>query len=253
MAARDAAHLNLSQSMIELNTAAFSGGGVALQGMSDVHVDPLGVVIRSNAAKFGGGMYAESKEFVVDQIFSVVFNNSADFNADVYAVPSTLTVVGGSSVVDFVSRPAAHEGVLPVKVVVTGIHEISCEGVEVKAEFEGRYHLATSISGKGGLTEYWLRVQQPPGLYNITFSAQGPLGAVPPAILSLHVRHCIRGEVSPSPDTCMVCLPGSYSSDPSLQTCQPCPEQGASCPGGAAIVPQPGWWHSSRDSTQMHM
>uniref|UniRef100_A0A383VT78 TRP C-terminal domain-containing protein n=1 Tax=Tetradesmus obliquus TaxID=3088 RepID=A0A383VT78_TETOB len=60
------------------------------------------------------------------------------------------------------------------------------------------------------------------------------------------------GEVAPSPDTCLVCLPGSYSLDPGQQGCQACPSAGADCPGGAAIVPLPGWWHSAVESVQMH-
>ncbi|WIA34132.1 hypothetical protein OEZ86_012497 [Tetradesmus obliquus] len=45
---------------------------------------------------------------------------------------------------------------------------------------------------------------------------------------------------------------GSYSLDPGQQGCQACPSAGADCPGGAAIVPLPGWWHSAVESVQMH-
>uniref|UniRef100_A0A383VD24 Uncharacterized protein n=1 Tax=Tetradesmus obliquus TaxID=3088 RepID=A0A383VD24_TETOB len=92
---------------------------------------------------------------------------------------------------------------------------------------------------------------QPPGKYNITFKLVD-YSSVKPAILSLRVSPCIRGEFAPSQDTCQVCLPGSYSLHPSQQACQPCPPAGADCPGGAAILPMPGWWHSAGDSAQMH-
>jgi hypothetical protein len=248
MAARNAAHLSLSTTAIELNTAAVSGGGVSLEDTSHIRTDPLSVIVCNNVAKAGGGMMATSREFVADEILAVVVNNTAHLDGDVRVWATNITVLGGADVVDFVSRPGAHEGLLQVKVVVSGQYGFPCEGDEVKAELDGRYHIATNISGKGGLTHFLLRVQQPPGFFNITFTTLD----VPPAILSLHIRPCIKGEVTPSPDTCMVCPPGSYSLDPSQQTCQPCPEPGASCPGGDAIVPQPGWWHSARDSAQMH-
>ncbi len=34
-------------------------------------------------------------------------------------------------------------------------------------------------------------------------------------------------------------------------SCHSCPAA-AQCPGGAILVPQPGWWHSAANSTQMH-
>ncbi|KAG2501455.1 hypothetical protein HYH03_001235 [Edaphochlamys debaryana] len=38
----------------------------------------------------------------------------------------------------------------------------------------------------------------------------------------------------------------------SASICNNCPE-GAYCPGGAAVVPLPGYWHSAANSTQMHL
>jgi hypothetical protein len=140
------------------------------------------VVIRNNAANAGGGMYAESKEFVVDHILAIVVNNAADYDAAVSVWPTTLTVLSGESVIDFASRPGAQEGMLPVNLIVSWYHGLPCEGEEVTAEFEGRYLMATNTSGEGGFTEFWLRMQRPPGFYNITFSVRD----LPPAIVSLH-------------------------------------------------------------------
>uniref|UniRef100_A0A383V8L5 Right handed beta helix domain-containing protein n=1 Tax=Tetradesmus obliquus TaxID=3088 RepID=A0A383V8L5_TETOB len=108
-----------------------------------------------------------------------------------------------------------------------------------------------SAEASGGSLAVFGSAKQPPGQYNITFKALD-FTEVPPAVLSLRVRSCVAGEVAPSPDTCQVCLPGSYSLHPSQQACQPCPPAGADCPGGAAILPLPGWWHSAADSAQMH-
>ncbi|KAF6259507.1 hypothetical protein COO60DRAFT_1460131 [Scenedesmus sp. NREL 46B-D3] len=245
-------YLNLSSTSVEFNSAAVIGGGLGLLKAAVMHVDPMSVAVRNKiAGAYGGGMSAGSKEFNIDHVMAVVANNTAEYDDDVSVAATTLTVLGNASVADFVNRPGAQEGVLPVKVVVTGLHGLPCEAVRVNAEFAGMYLMGTNVSGVGGLTDLLLRVQQPPGHYNITFLVPD-LVEVPPATLSLRVRHCVRGEVAPSPDTCLVCLPGTYSLDPSQQSCQPCPAPGASCPGGAAIVPEPGWRHSAADSAQMH-
>jgi hypothetical protein len=221
-------------------------------GTSVVQVDPLNVVIHNNhAQETGGGVAVGSKHFELSDMLRVVTDNTSPFNGNIAVATTNITVVGNASMVDFVSRPGAQEGLLPVKVVVSGFYGLPCENVAVDALFGGQYLIGTSTSGEGGLAELLLRVQQPPGLYNITFSVQDDPG-VPPAILSLRIRPCIRGEVAPSPDTCMVCPPSSYSLDPSQQACQQCPTLGASCPGGAAVVSEPGWWHSAADSAQMH-
>jgi hypothetical protein len=96
----------------------------------------------------------------------------------------------------------------------------------------------------------FLRIHKPPGLYHVTFSLQ-EFRDVPAVNMSVQVRGCVPGEVSPIPDTCEPCLPGSFSLNPSQPLCQVCPE-GASCPGGAVILPLPGWWHSAADSAQLH-
>jgi hypothetical protein len=134
---------------------------------------------------------------------------------------------------------------------VSGHYGLPCEGLVVAAALDGLYTLGTSTSDADGMINMILRIQQPPGDYNITFTLVDYL-QVSPAVLALHIRNCTMGEVAPAPDTCQLCPPGSYSLHPSQGTCQPCPAAGASCPGGAAIVPLPGWWHSAADSAQMH-
>eukprot|EP00878_Enallax_costatus_P033896 GHUV01037478.1.p1 GENE.GHUV01037478.1~~GHUV01037478.1.p1 ORF type:complete len:106 (+),score=15.30 GHUV01037478.1:838-1155(+) len=93
-----------------------------------------------------------------------------------------------------------------------------------------------------------LNIRQPPGEYKIVFAL--PDGSLSDA-LSLQVRGCVRGEVQTSPETCQVCPAGSFSLDPTDTSCSPCPPN-AECPGGDVIVPDAGYWHSARGSTQIH-
>jgi hypothetical protein len=252
-----ASELSLERCTVRLNSAVHNGGGASLEHNSSLHVDANNTVITdNNAAEYGGGLIALSSGFDANDMIAVAHNNTARFGAEVAVVVTSLAFLGNltshSTIDEFVSRPGAGEGVLPVTLFVSGYYGLPCEGVDATAALHGMYTLGTSSSDKNGIVNMLLRVQQPPGRYNITFKLVD-YPSVPEAYLELQIRACIRGEVAPSPDTCQVCLPGSYSLHPSCQqTCQPCPAAGAACPGGAAIVPLPGWWHSSPDSAQMH-
>jgi hypothetical protein len=247
-----AAELSLESSTVRFNYATTSGGGASIERDAVVHLDPDSTVIQNNVAtRYGGGVLATSIGFVAADIVVVVHDNTAHYDADISVRPTTITLLGNNSLADFVSRPGAGEGVLPLKMNVSGHYGLPCEGVVVAAALDGLYTLGTGTSDADGMVDMILRIQQPPGDYNITFKVTD-VPNITPAVLKLHIRSCSRGEVAPSLDTCQVCLPGSYSLHPSQQSCQPCPAAGATCPGGAAIVPLPGWWHSAADSIQMH-
>ena len=54
------------------------------------------------------------------------------------------------------------------------------------------------------------------------------------------MRACELGEVNVA-DACEVCEEDRYSLDLTDTLCTKCPD-GATCPGGARIVPDPGYW-----------
>jgi hypothetical protein len=244
--------LDLSSCSIEYNNASSHGGGIVLQDEAELKVDPYSTLITNNeAGEYGGGILALSPIFAVDDLLAVLENNTARYDSDVSVDVASIELLGNASIADFVSRPGAGEGVLPVRLNVSGHYGLPCEGLVVAAALDGMYTLGTSTSDADGMIDMILRIQQPPGNYNITFTLVDYL-SVYPAVLELRIRNCTKGEVAPTPDTCQLCPPGSYSLQPSQETCQPCPGAGATCPGGAAIVPLPGWWHSAADSQQMH-
>jgi predicted outer membrane repeat protein len=252
IAASTASYLGLRSCSIEYNNASKHGGGIALYEEAELFVDPDSTMIANNdAGGYGGGILAVSSAFAVDDLLSVLANNTARYDSDVSVDVASIELLGNVSIAEFVSRPGAGEGVLPVRLNISGHYGLPCEGIVVAAALGGMYTLGTSTSDADGMVNIILRIQQPPGDYNITFKLVDYL-AVSPAVLQLHIRNCTRGEVAPTPDTCQVCAPGSYSLHSSQETCQPCPIAGASCPGGAAILPLPGWWHSAADSAQMH-
>ena len=61
---------------------------------------------------------------------------------------------------------------------------------------------------------------------------------------------CQPGEVSKG-GWCDMCPGNLYAFDQAAKECSVCPE-GALCPGGNVILPQPGFWHSHHYSTQFH-
>jgi hypothetical protein len=246
------AELSLESSTVRFNNATVNGGGAAIEWKAVLHLDPVNTFLEYNiASEYGGGVLALSSGFVAADLIAAVHNNTARYDADISVAFTNITLLGNNFMADFVSRPGAGEGVLPVRLSVSGYYGLPCEGAVVAAALDGMYTLGTSTSDADGMIDMILRIQQPPGDYNIMFSITDD-PSITPAVLRLHIRNCSRGEVAPSADTCEVCLPGSYSLHPSQATCQPCPAAGASCPGGAALVPLPGWWHSAADSAQMH-
>ncbi|WIA08532.1 hypothetical protein OEZ85_007966 [Tetradesmus obliquus] len=112
--------------------------------------------------------------------------------------------------------------------------------------------LGSNRSDSSGIVQLSLGIRQPPGSYRIKYSlvAAGD-AAIPPVLTTLEVRRCMPGEVAPSPDACVACAAGSYSLHPANSSCDACPP-GAACPGGSAISPLPGHWHSAATSSQVH-
>jgi hypothetical protein len=246
------AQLSLVICLVEANDAEVMGGGIAVEDESVLRLyQRHNIIRRNNAAVSGGGVFAESKGFVVDDVRAATHNNTAKHDADFAVFPTNISIIGTTYVHDYVSRPAAGDGMLPVRVRVSGQHDLPCGGHLLGARLDDGYMLTVNASDSYGLVDMRLRIQKPPGLYNVTFDLF-EFSSVPVAVMSVQVRACTRGEIAPSPDTCQVCLPGSYSLHPSQETCQPCPAAGATCPGGAAILPLPGWWHSTADLAQMH-
>ena len=71
---------------------------------------------------------------------------------------------------------------------------------------------------------------------------------VPAAIVQVTVQPCGLGQVpAAGQNECMVCPSSTYSFDPGVDTCKPCPAQ-ATCSGGATLVPQQQFWHSAPES-----
>jgi hypothetical protein len=145
-----------------------------------------------------------------------------------------------------------------VRLNVSGPFGLPCDGQLVQALLNGDQVVGMNRSDSSGVVLMRLNIRQPPGLYTIMFDVLPGAGqqydktSKPPAAnLSLQVRGCIVGEVTPAPDACQACPEGSFSLNPSSSSCDSCPP-GAQCPGGFAIVPLPGMWHSAPQSHQMH-
>uniref|UniRef100_A0A383V756 Tyrosine-protein kinase ephrin type A/B receptor-like domain-containing protein n=1 Tax=Tetradesmus obliquus TaxID=3088 RepID=A0A383V756_TETOB len=186
-----------------------------------------------------------------------VASNAGTYDRDVSVPPLQLSILGSSSVSGFVSLLGSDQSVLPVRLNVSGPFGLPCDGQLVQALLNGTQLLGVNRSdSSSGVVLMRLNIRQPPGRYSIMFALlpgedQSPRATLPPANLTLQVRSCIVGEVTPAPDACQACPEGSFSLEPHSSSCRDCPA-GAQCPGGFAIVPLPGMWHSAPESPQLH-
>lgn len=142
------------------------------------------------------------------------------------------------------------DGLLPVKLRVTGFQGLPADGWGVKADMKGA-NLMNAESADGGLVDMKLKVRQPPGNYTISFGLLSD-ETIPPATMTVEVASCGLGDVTVgSGDACETCSSGTFSLNPANPQCDECPAH-ASCPGGAVMEPLLGYWHSAPRSSQMH-
>lgn len=157
--------------------------------------------VMDNLAKGGwaGGVMIESNNFDAAQLRKVVHGNTARYSHDIHASAEAVQVMGNTSVTGFVSRLAATEGVLHVRLRVVGFNGLPSEGMLVQALLSSSQgpdvqYLAANRSNSDGSVVLSLKVVRPPGLYQLSFELPEAL-KVQPARMNLTVRQCTVGEV----------------------------------------------------------
>lgn len=145
----DTAEVNLSSCTVHNNKALENGGGAVIDDNSILLLDNQSTVIADNvASRHGGGVLALGRGFGKDFLLVATYNNSARYDADVSVNSTSLALLGESSLDAFVSRPGAGEGILPVRLHVSGYYGLPCEGMAVTAALAGKYSLGVSTSDK---------------------------------------------------------------------------------------------------------
>lgn len=106
-----------------------------------------------------------------------------------------------------------------------------------------------SHTNGSGIAVMRFKFEQLPGRHNISFVVNGADHVR--AVLTVGVRECWRGEkpVDGRAGVCAVCPPDSYNFE--AGECLRCPAH-AWCPGGTAVLAEPGWWLSSPQNNQPH-
>lgn len=228
------------------------GGAIYLQDAAQLQMNASSTQIVNNyATAHGGGLAFYGMGFNPAVVAAVARNNTARYDQDIGTQTTNMTLLSDPVVHDFLSSSGSSEGILTVKLNVSGYYGLPSEGMVVSAyTTDGGQPLGASTSDAQGTVTMLMRIRKPPGQYQIKFIMQ-EIPQIAPVYVTLNVRGCVKGEVSPSPDTCQQCLTGFYSLDPTQPVCDSCPAD-ATCPGGASIVPVAGAWHSSADSAQVH-
>jgi predicted outer membrane repeat protein len=255
---RKPARLVVGRVVFRNNSAISKGGAMYVHAGSQL-VMSEDAQVTGNSAQWGGGLFVSGVQRLNASLEQPsIMGNQATHDRDVSVPPVDLSIIGSSVVSGFVSRLGSDQSVLPVRLNVSGPFGLPCDGQLVQALLNGDQVIGMNRSDSSGVVLMRLNIRQPPGLYTIMFDVLPGAGqqydkaSKPPAAnLSLHVRGCIVGEVTPAPDACQACPEGSFTLNPSSRSCDSCPP-GAQCPGGFAIVPLPGMWHSATGSTQVH-
>ena len=109
--------------------------------------------------------------------------------------------------------------------------------------------IARGENGRVAFNDTFARAKN--GTYSLQFVSQAQQGAdtVKSEVVEFLIRDCVIGE-SRSDVACIPCSDGLFSLIPDTQ-CHPCPED-AVCRGGASVIPQDTYWHSTPFSPEIH-
>ncbi|WIA38146.1 hypothetical protein OEZ86_001504 [Tetradesmus obliquus] len=187
-------------SSIRHNTAAAApkggggnGGGIGVGDRAQVRI--VGVLLHNNTAELGGGLYVEGNATVNISSTTLLSNsakkqgggahlagdasahisnsnllsNNAQEGAGAFATAAQLSILGSSSVSDFVSLLGSDQSVLPVRLNVSGPFGLPCDGQLVQALLNGTQVLGVNRSDSSGVVLMRLDIRQPPGVYILVF------------------------------------------------------------------------------------
>lgn len=229
-------------SMFSKNTAVY-GGGAYLQDSSNATIggllsgnqalkdggglltaDNVSLVVESGAQftgnraqGMGGGLYLGTSHFVPVEVQQAVApNNQAMFSPGFAASTTNFTLLTNHTVNGFVSRLGAAEGILHADLNVTGHFGLPSDGMLVQAMLLDhatgvQTFLGSNRSVPTGIASLSVKVRKPPGAYIVRYSLVSDYDTgIKPVDITLQVRPCERGEVTPAPDACDVCPINTY-------------------------------------------
>lgn len=207
----------LSGSMLVNNTASHLGGGAYIADNASITVAPDSLIAQNAAGGYGGGVFIASSHFKAEALAMAVHNNCAPFSLNVGVVSTAFSGIGETHIHDFVSHLGSEKGLLPVNLNVTGPYGLPCDGLLVQASLLGNttdsQFLGSNRSDSSGLVFMNLRLRRPPGAYTVKYTLLALDtttigGGAGPVYMTVDVRSCAPGEITPGPDVCDDCLPG---------------------------------------------
>lgn len=188
-------------------------------------------------------------------------NNQATYGADMSSPPEQLVIVGGvpQSVVPgeefsptlhvldhFNQVVAALDGVTEAMLVFASVTGVT-NAAAGSATLVGR--TASAVRDGEAVMPDIAIVAPVAAEVQLSFTTQPEIASVSATI---SVALCPQGSLlNAMGDACDECPQLTFSWNPRNTTCDLCPH-GASCYGGANVVPVPGYWHSAQTSAQFH-
>ena len=262
-----------------------SGGAVAVYGEVLNKFTLSGCVIRDNRGLYslGGGLYCNGYSHILITNRTIFLNNTGAIGVEENC---TVIIKGASSLINNTILPGDAGGGIALwdggNVTVSehsviqgnsardgpgggGIYMVGASRATLDAAYilgnigaiGGGVHVSgtSTLIVKGGTVFKENIAAVGPDLYmgsRVTLSMESsnldPYGST----VAWQRTHCIPGEVYDQ-GVCRKCLPSTYSLVPGPDAeCHVCPEHAVCATGGAAIIPQAGYWHSNPYSTQIH-
>jgi hypothetical protein len=146
--------------LIKENSALMDGGGVLIELPMhpqlippELQVAPSSLITQNTASGGAGVSISEGVIFDPQAVRKAVVGNKAtDYDHDISVMPELVTLLGESAagVIDFVGRPGEDQGLLEVRLRLTGPFGFPCGGLQVNAYWKdaaSHQQLADSSSG----------------------------------------------------------------------------------------------------------
>jgi hypothetical protein len=272
----DSAHVSIVDSVFRSNNASEGDGGAILaSGRSNVSIEASSFVRNAAnaqgkpvATSSGGALCAIANATVVISNRSTFYKNKvlAGYGGGALAAwfNSVITIIGQTNISENTAwlghgggvllgesaRVTVSDGSTLVRNTATGPN---AKGGGVSTILEGKtVAVLRDVTFSGNSAAYLGDDIHAVGDQSLDLSNSN-INAACESVFWTRTERCLLGEVRDArTQTCQLCQgPLAYSLNPKMTTCDKCPDN-ANCSLGHLIVPLPGFWHSSLNSTRIH-
>ena len=237
--------IELTEGAMTVNCRAFEGGGVyAIRGSPDNPYDTSILslsdsIVQQNTASVGGGLWLKNFNTKMNLTTKIEWNSAAVFGGAVYLFGGNMDI---QDQVVFSNNKAAQGG--GIAWYSSCLELGACPSSLHLAAGARVVNNTASLAGGGILMDASLSITGNTSVGNNSASMGNPNVLYPK-------EQCEIGEVSKGAGWCDKCALNMYTFVNNATVCKLCPLH-AICSGGASLQPDPGYWRSHLNSSQVH-